>query len=180
MLPIGQAVQGKVRDNLQSVATERKDVDLVCAVQTVSGAVGETLEIENKVRVCTMGPGSEGEGEEVEVGDGVDDKLSQLLPQNSNGDEAGSVGTKATHTLTGESLFVVRQPQGTSVGWRVRDDEETDDTLADSDGSRYDEKPLPSGDSMDAIHVLVKSCLQSPQEHGTGDVRDGEEGESDR
>lgn len=179
VLPVRKTIQNQIGENLKSVTAEWENVDLVSAIQAVSSTVDQTLEIKHKVRVGSMRPGTHGKCEQEKVRNRVDDELSKLLLQDRSGDELGSVGTEFTHTLTRESLFLLRQPLGAGVGWSIWDDKESNDALTNCDGTGDDKKPLPSSDTVDAIHVAVEGSLQGSQEHGAGHIRDVEEGDSE-
>ena len=179
VLPIRKTIQNQIGKDLKCITTEWENIDLIGAIQTVSSTVDQTLEVEHKVRVGSMRPGTHGKSEEVKVCDGVNDELSKLLLQDGSRNELGSVGAEFTHTLTRQSFFLLRQPLGASVSWSIGYDEESNDALSDGDGTRDDKEPLPSSDTVDAVHVAIEGSLESSEEHGAGHIRDVEEGNSE-
>lgn len=173
VLPVREGVEDEVRDDLQRVAAERNDVDVV-------GVIAEALEVEHEVRVGAVRPGREGEGKEEEVRDRVDDYMPQLLLQDGGGDSDGGVDAGLAHAQLSQALLRWSEPDGSGVGWRIRDGQEAEQSLADGDGAGNNEEPLPSCQAMDTIHISIQSGLQCAQEHRSSDVRDIEESQAER
>lgn len=173
VLPVREEVEDKVRDDLQRVAAERDDVDMV-------GVVAEALEVEHEVRVGAVRPGREGEGKEEEVRDRVDDYVPQLLLQHRGGNPHSGVDTGLAHAQLGQPLFRWSEPDGSGVGWGIRYRQEAEQALANGYGAGNNEKPLPSCQAMDTIHISIQSGLQCAQEHRSSDVRDIEECQAER
>lgn len=110
VLPVRKGIEDETRDDLQRVAAEWDDVDVV-------GIVAEALEVKHEVRVGAVRPGRKGKGEEEEVSDRVDDYVSQLLLQDGRGNANSGVDAGLAHAQLRQPLLRWGEPDGSGVGW---------------------------------------------------------------
>lgn len=110
----------------------------------------------------------------------MDDYVPQLLPQDRRRDSHSGVDAGLAHSQLGQPLLRWGEPDGSGVGWGVRDGQEAEEALAYGDGARDYEEPLPSSQPVYAIHIRIQGGLQRAQEHRSSDIGDIEEGQAER